>query len=273
MTWKKIGAIGISALALAPGAFGVARAGNLITNGDFTSYVIGPGTPGGGPSQLVNGDGTTTVAEGYTSVTGWTSLASTDGPQYNYTFLYTGPGDTNPSYYPAGGTETYIWGPALGANNGLSMPPGGGNYLAMDGTDNVKTPLQQTISGLTVGQTYQLNFEWAAAEFYAYSGNTTEQFQVSFGSQTQDTIVYQNTPKGFSGWMTQSMDFTANSATQTLSFLSVGTPDSLPPVGLLADVSMQSVPEPGSLVLIGIGLVGAVGVRRLRKKAATGDKV
>jgi len=257
--------VGIPVIALALGAPG-AVLGDLITNGDFTSYVTGAF----GPSQLVNDAGTTTVAQGYTSLTGWNSTASSSGSIYNYTFFYTAPGDSPGSYAPAYGTETRIWGPALGANNGLTMPPSG-NYLAMDGTDNVKTPFYQNVTGLTPGQTYALNFNWAAAEFYAYSGNTTEQFQVSLGSNTQYTPVYANTPAGFSGWMNQTMYFTATSASETLSFLSLGTPDSLPPCALLADVSMNPVPEPSSMLTFGAGLLAlaAVGMRqRARARSA-----
>jgi len=255
-------------LALALGAPRAAQAWdlNLITNGDFTSYVTGP-TPSGGPSQIVNDAGTTTVAEGYTALTGWNSTASSSGAPYNFTFLYTGLGDSHGSYAPAFGTYTYLWGPANGSNNGLAMPPSG-NYLAMDGTDNVKTPLYQNVTGLTVGQNYVLNFNWAAAEFYAYSGNTTEQYQVTLGSQTQYTPIYNNTPAGFSGWMNATMTFTATATSETLSFLSLGTPDSLPPCALLADVSMTAAPEPSSILIFSIGLIGIGVVRRLRKPAS-----
>ncbi len=270
--WKTVAVLGIAALVLGLGASGLARAGDLIMNGNFTSYTTGsvPLNPTG-PSQLVNDAGTSTLAQGYTSVSNWASTASGAGPEYNYTFLYTGPGDTQGSYAPAYGTETYIWGTGNGGLNTITPPPGGGNYIAMDGTSPVNTPLYQMVSGLTAGQLYGVNFNWAAGQFAGFSGATTEQWQVSLGSQTLSTPTVNNPSHGFSGWMSQTLYFTATASSETLSFLSVGGPDTLPPCALLANVSMQSVPEPSAVVLLAIGLLGIGAVsRRVRtaKRAA-----
>ena len=188
MTWKKTILVGILALSL--GAGGAQARGDLITNGDFTSYTAGAD----GPSQLTDGTLSNSVAlsQGYTVLTGWSSQPSTSGLGYNYTFFYTAPGDVTGSYAPLYETYTKIWGTNDGGPDTGTMPPGGGNYIAMDGTSPVATPLEQTVSGLTVGQSYSLTFQWAAGQFYGYSGATTESWQVSLGSDTQSTTTYDN---------------------------------------------------------------------------------
>ncbi|MBN8808643.1 MAG: PEPxxWA-CTERM sorting domain-containing protein [Sphingomonas sp.] len=67
--------------------------------------------------------------------------------------------------------------------------------------------------------------------------------------------------------MTQ--NFVAGGTSQTLSFLSNGTPNGLPPVALLDNVSLTAaVPEPASwaLMIVGFGAMG-YSLRRRRETA------
>ena len=147
------------------------------------------------------------------------------------------------------------------------------------------------ISGLTVGETYHLTFDWAATQYDfvngpsfgctgCWVGATTNEMEVSLGAETHDTTTESVLSQGFTGWLTGSMNFTATSASEMLVFLSLGGPTSLPPVALLDGVSLTGevpivsggVPEPSTWAMMGIGFAGlaCAGYRRRRKALATG---
>ncbi len=167
-------------------------------------------------------------------------------------------GSANGGYGPSGTSSTGAW-------NGYG--PGGttdtSNILISDG-DYHKTAINQTITGLVVGNYYAVTFDWAAGQWLNYSGATTEQWQVSLGSQTLGTSVYSLASHSFSGWMGATLVFTATSASEVLSFLAVGTPTGEPPILLLDDVGLYYAPEPGALALLGVGAACVAGLRRRR---------
>ncbi len=121
---------------------------------------------------------------------------------------------------------------------------------------------------MTLGEPVSVGFWWAGAQLRPGSGPTTEQWQVSFGSQTQFTPVVNNASEGFTGWQYQTMSFTASGASDLLSFLAVGTPTGEPPFSLLDGVDVE-VPEPSSVLLIAGVAVLAAGLRKLRRRAAS----
>jgi len=244
---RKVALMAVSAVALSTLAIPAQAIPNFVLNGDFELVINGLGGIG-------EFDNLT-----YSTVTNWSSSG--------YNFIYApGTADTT------GGTGTFgnvkLWGPGTGSANGLTATsPTGGNYVAADGAFQVGA-ISQTIIGLTVGQSYILSFYWAAAQQSGFNGATTEQWQVTLGSQTQTTAVLPNVNHGFTGWMHQTFTYTATNASEALSFLAIGTPTGVPPFALLDGVSLTAAtPEPGSLTLMlaGLTLVG-LGVLRSKRR-------
>jgi len=239
-TLRKVGAVGFSVLALLTFAIS-AQAGSLVINGSFESTSNGPGQ-----------------FDYLTTATGWTSSG------YNFIFA-SGTGDTSGTTGQYGALS--LWGLANGGLDSLpASSPDGGNYVAADGAFEIGA-IDQTINGLTPGDNYTVGFWWAGAQQSGFSGATTEQWLVSLGAQTQSTPVVDNANHGFTGWEYGSFTFTATSASEVLSFLAVGTPTGVPPFALLDGVTLNdAAPEPGTLALMLGGLVGALGVSRLRNR-------
>lgn len=191
------------------------------------------------------------------AVDGWTSASSN---AFNLVFFGANESvDADTRFSPAHGGEPgqYLW----------SSPasPTGGKFLALDGDSGYNGAVTQWINGLTVGATYTLTFDWAAAQYADRSGDTTEKLQIDFGGDSFTTETLNNASHGFNGWKSVSHTFTATSTSQLLSFLSIGTPDGLPPVALLDSVSLQgSVPESATwaMFIAGFGLIGAAARRR-----------
>jgi hypothetical protein len=170
----------------------------------------------------------------------------------------------------------------------------GANFVGGDGSCcNALGPISQTLTGLTVGQSYNLTFDQAAGQLSGNYGATTELWQVTVGGTVSNTLgpvllsdnvtnysnayvvdspdymwrtpVISNASGGFSGWQTESYTFTANATSELLAFLAVGAPEGAPPLVLLDDVAVndddgsgtggtgQSAPEPGSLALAAAG--------------------
>lgn len=261
----------LCAAAVAAAMAGTAIAGpNLVTNGNFADTTTGGTTTAvTAPTQFG-----TQSQNGYSAsnfITDWTGNAG-------YDIWY-------PSTSSATTVEaTSVWGLGSTANTGREMLWAVGSnsnvtsFVALDGDQDldstghqVQGSIGQEITGLKVGDTYQVAFDWGAAQMQSRSGITTEQLAVTFGS-TQNTAVITNPSKGFTGWYMDTMTFKATSTSEWLSFLSVGTPASLPPMTLLTNVSVSDVPEPATLALFGAGLLGLGAALVARRRRAQHDR-
>jgi len=228
------------------------EASNAILNGDFESTSansLGP-YPTAVEGQFAN-----------TNLTAWTATG--------YGFVFTPSGVDTTGSKNQWGSQLTLWGPGKGSYNGLTASPTGGNFLGLDGDYN-KASVSQLVSGLTIGNKYEVSFYWAAAQQSGFDGDTTEHFDVTLGPETYSTSTFNLPNHGFSGWMYETITFTASNTSDILTFLAQGTPTGQPPFVLLDGVTMDvaAVPEPSAFMLGAVAL-GAFSLRRNRKKTPT----
>jgi choice-of-anchor C domain-containing protein len=116
---------------------------------------------------------------------------------------------------------------------------------SVDVAGNINGTIVQTISGLTVGQTYELSFEMAGNPDGA---PTIKTLKAGLGSDF-DTFTFDTTghTEASMGWTLMTAMFTATSASEVLSFQDLsGVPS---PYGSALDsVSLTAVPEPTTVV-------------------------
>ena len=144
--------------------------------------------------------------------------------------------------------------------------PDGGKFVEADGDPNYSGVIYQTITGLTAGAQYVVSFYQAAGQQYGFTGPTTEQWAVSLGGSTQLSSLFSLPQGGVGPWMKQSLTFTADGASDVLSFLAEGTPGGAPPISFLDGVSLDAaVPEPGAWTLMILGAVGLGAILRRRR--------
>jgi hypothetical protein len=232
------------------------------------------------------------------------------------------PGATCATRDTTGGTGAFrLWGPGTNTANcqspcnaALLAPSNnlgncdkmgcGGNFLALDGDFHLSSngipfqgEIQQQMTGLTAGKTYDISFFWAGGQQVprSASGGLQYQFLVGLcpaGISPGDSVGATSTSlfnpgpsgtgcgvytkvisapsNGFSGWTPDTIDIKATQADELLSFIAIGTPStgSQPPIVLLDGVTMQEqpVPEPKASSLLAIALVGLSGLAYRRPK-------
>jgi hypothetical protein len=282
LTLRKSAVIAFSAILVS--TFALSAEANLVTNGSFETTIgrIGNTTNTANPTAGMLLTSANITGPSVTPITlfGWNTTQDGIGcVTFPNTYVngVCGPGRFAGSGFQAGGP-------------GLS--PDGGNFVLIDGDRDipVSTTLYQTLNGLIVGQFYDVFFYQAAAQFLDRSGDTTERWDVSLGGNPANITSdgnfiggvhllsdLMNTPGGsFHSWDPQTLRFlvtdsnlpAGSQTSQVLGFFSVGFPGGQPPIVLLDGVSVTQVPEPETLALVGIGLLGALLARRQEKKRA-----
>jgi hypothetical protein len=144
----------------------------------------------------------------------------------------------------------------------------GANALWMGHTDTGgASHLIQSVSGFTIGDSYTLNFEMQA-ENGALDGRPGSFLGLALtGSSVPSasfSVIYPGSSPFFGGaWETQALTFTATSTSVLFDF------NGLDPVGGswesgLDDFRLTAVPEPTTVALAGLGLLGIGCLRRKR---------
>jgi PEP-CTERM motif len=222
---------------------------NLIKNGDFTLLTSGLG-------QITAGAGITTALDWTT--TGYSIVEHIANVPVRTQYAAT--------------PDFTLWDKANGgASTWNGMAPIG-NFLAM-AADFRTEEVSQTVSGLTLGKTYVLDFDYAFAQQRSlngllYNGPTTQMLTAWDGATKIFTSPTEHLANhGFAGWDAESLRFTATS--NVISFLASGSP-AVPPFTLVSDVSLTAVPEPATwaMMLLGFAGLGYAGFRSTRGKAA-----
>ncbi len=174
-----------------------------------------------------------------------------------------------------------LWTQSTSGNgwNGLSAS-GVGNFVALDGaypTTSDNASIAQLLTGLIVGQSYTLSFDYAfgqerdgpTGEFF--NGPTVNYLTASIGSNTWSSPTVDLPDHGFSGWETKTLNFTAASTSELLKFVAYANVP-LPSYALLSNVSTVSavggVPEPATWAMMIFGFFGVAMIMRRRKEAA-----
>ena len=268
----------LCATALTAITAGVAHA-NMIQNGNFANT---------NPTKTVSTQFGTSFSAG-NFITDWTGNNGYEIWYPNATAATTEDAISQYTYT----RQEYLW-------SATAPPSGGPSFVGLDGdsSNGVASSISQMVTGLTVGENYSVSFNWAGAQMASRHGATTDMLAVSLSSNLmsngsynygssinpahggkgcgwngswQDTCALSNASRGFTGWTSDTMTFTATSSSEWLNFLSVGTPSSLPPMALLTNVSLVQAPEPGALALLGGGLL-ALGFALIQRRRAARDR-
>lgn len=168
---------------------------------------------------------------------------------------------TNGSFENPQSNDSQVFGFGQIVGNGWNVVSGGTVYLIPDAVGQGTTPfgsqfaeihgdaIAQAISGLTIGQSYRMNYWVTGRSDNQYFGTATLMAAIAGNTDLFQYSLFGNNPYGTAvPWQMRSIDFVATSNVEILSFTANGAFNSLP-LTAIDNVSISAVPEPTSLLL------------------------
>jgi choice-of-anchor C domain-containing protein len=175
------------------------------------------------------------------------------------------PGYTGPLYLTLANGSNYIRGWTVNTSNidlvdyQVWTPSNGQNSIDMNGTPGGPGGIETMIT-TTIGATYRVTFDIAGFTSPDNLTNPKTMETTAAGVTTQFSLT---TTDSFSQpfalplavtWHTRTFDFVATSSSSIVSFVSTVSTDGS---GMLLDnVSIEAVPEPSTMAIIGLGTAG-----------------
>lgn len=157
---------------------------------------------------------------------------------------------------------------------GITQSPGNGSSFWIDLTGQANNKpyggIQQAVA-TTAGTTYVLTFDVGSSTLYNGSGLGAAALTASASGATTDGSMHiALTPSTTNDWTSESLTFTADSNSTTISFLADSSFTSRY-TGLdnvsVTQVATSPVPEPASFTMLLAGLAGVAGLARMRRRS------